>query len=158
MAVSLFTLGVTILCSVLFRGMATSALATLALWIFFAFFMALGARLAADVIAPLPSGSSMNAEAVLQNDKVRSIVATISPITLYSEATGIVLDPLRKTTRSLVLMGPMEQLSISRFQSPLPLFQSALIVAPHLVSLVAITVVCFGICYACFMRQEVRST
>jgi ABC-2 type transport system permease protein len=52
----------------------------------------------------------------------------------------------------------MEQLSISRFQSPLPLLQSTLIVAPHLVSLVAITVVCFGICYACFMRQEVRST
>jgi ABC-2 type transport system permease protein len=153
-----FWLALSILCSVLFRGMATSALATLALWIFFAFFMALGARLAADVIAPLPSGSSMNAEAVLQNDRVRSIVATLSPITLYSEATGIVLDPLRKTTRSLVLMGPMEQLSISRFQSPLPLFQSALIVAPHLVSLVAITVVCFGICYACFMRQEVRST
>jgi ABC-2 type transport system permease protein len=55
-------------------------------------------------------------------------------------------------------MGPMEQLSISRFQSPLPLIQSALIVAPHLVSLLAITVVCFGISYACFMRQEVRST
>ena len=153
-----FWLALSILCSVLFRGMATSALATLALWIFFAFFMALGARLAADVIAPLPSGASMNAEAVLKNDQVRSIVSMVSPITLYSEATGIVLDPLRKTTRSLVLMGPMEQLSISRFQSPLPLAQSALIVAPHLVSLLAITVVCFGICYACFMRQEVRST
>ena len=153
-----FWLALSILCSVLFRGMATSALATIALWIFFAFFMALGARLAADVIAPLPSGASMNAEAVLRNDQVRSMVSMVSPITLYSEATGIVLDPLRKTTRSLVLMGPMEQLSISRFQSPLPLIQSALIVAPHLVSLLAITVVCFGICYACFMRQEVRST
>jgi ABC-2 type transport system permease protein len=82
----------------------------------------------------------------------------VSPVILYSEATGIVLDPLRKTTRSLVLMGPMEQLSISRFQNPLPLLQSALIVAPHLVSLLAITVVCFGISYACFLRQEVRST
>lgn len=153
-----FWLALAILCSVLFRGMATSALATIALWIFFAFFMALGARLAADVIAPLPSGAAMNADAVLRNDQVRSVVSMVSPITLYSEATGIVLDPLRKTTRSLVLMGPMEQLSISRFQSPLPLVQSALIVAPHLVSLVAITVVCFGICYACFMRQEVRST
>jgi ABC-2 type transport system permease protein len=153
-----FWLALAILCSVLFRGMATSALATIALWIFFAFFMALGARLAADIIAPLPSGAAMNADAVLRNDQVRSVVSMVSPITLYSEATGIVLDPLRKTTRSLVLMGPMEQLSISRFQSPLPLIQSALIVAPHLVSLLAITVVCFGVCYACFMRQEVRST
>jgi ABC-2 type transport system permease protein len=40
----------------------------------------------------------------------------------------------------------------------LPLLQSTLIVMPHLVSLVAITVVCFAICYACFMRQEIRST
>ena len=153
-----FWLALAILCSVLFRGMATSALATIALWIFFAFFMALGARLAADVIAPLPSGNNVNPEAVLSNDLVRSRVALLSPITLYSEATGIVLDPLRKTTRSLVLMGPMEQLSLSRFQNPLPLAQSVLIVAPHLVSLLAITMVCFGICYAFFMRQEIRST
>jgi ABC-2 type transport system permease protein len=153
-----FWLALAILCSVVFRGMATSALATIALWIFFAFFMALGARLAADVIAPLPSGSNVNPEAVLQNDLVRSRVALVSPITLYSEATGIVLDPLRKTTRSLVLMGPMEQLSLSRFQNPLPLGQSALIVAPHLVSLLAITAICFGLCYGVFMRQEIRST
>ncbi len=153
-----FWLALAILCSVLFRGMATSALATIALWIFFAFFMALGARLAADVIAPVPSGSNVQPEAVLQNDLVRSRVALLSPITLYSEATGIVLDPLRKTTRSLVLMGPMEQLSLSRFQNPLPLGQSALIVAPHLVSLLAITAICFGLCYAFFMRQEIRST
>ena len=153
-----FWLALAILCSIVFRGMATSALATIALWIFFAFFMALGARLAADVIAPLPSGSNVNPEAVLQNDLVRSRVALLSPITLYSEATGIVLDPLRKTTRSLVLMGPMEQLSLSRFQNPLPLGQSALIVAPHLVSLLAITAICFGLCYGVFMRQEIRST
>jgi ABC-2 type transport system permease protein len=120
--------------------------------------MALVAKQAADVIAPIPSGASESPDAILKNDQVRSIIATVSPVILYSEATGIVLDPLRKTTRSLVLMGPMEQLSISRFQSPLPLLQSALIVAPHLVSLLAITVVCFGISYACFLRQEVRST
>jgi ABC-2 type transport system permease protein len=153
-----FWLALSILCSVLFRGMATSALATIALWIFFAFFMALVAKQMAEVIAPIPSGATVSPEALLKNDQVRSMISTVSPVTLYSEATGIVLDPLRKTTRSLVLMGPMEQLSISRFQSPLPLFQSALIVAPHLVSLLAITVVCFGISYACFMRQEVRST
>jgi len=77
---------------------------------------------------------------------------------LYSGATATILDPMRKTTRSLILMGPWERLSISRFQNPLPLWQSALIVMPHLVSLVAVTVICFAICYACFMRQEIRST
>jgi len=91
-----FWLALSILCSVLFRGMATSALATLALWIFFAFFMALGARLAADVIAPLPTGASMNAEAVLRTIRCGPSSQWWSPITLYSEATGIVLDPLRR--------------------------------------------------------------
>jgi ABC-2 type transport system permease protein len=155
-----FWLGLAILCSVLFRSMATSALATLALWIFLAFFMALGASLAADIISPVRPGLSgdAQAQAMIRYEETRQLVSTLSPITLYSEATSIVLDPLRKTTRSLVLMGPMERLSLSRFQSALPLEQSILIVAPYLVSLIAITVVCFCICYLCFMRQEVRST
>lgn len=64
---------------------------------------------------------------------------------------------MRKTPRSLILMGPMERLSLSRFQSPLPLGMSALVVAPHLVTLVAMTLVCFGVCYVAFMRQEIRA-
>lgn len=153
-----FWLAVAILFSILFRGMATSALASLALWIFLAFFLALGASLAADALAPIPPGASNETAAVLRHERTRELVASVSPITLYSQATGTILDPMRKTTRSLILMGPMERLSLSRFQNPLPLPQSTLIVMPYLVSLVALTVVCFGICYACFMRQEIRST
>jgi ABC-2 type transport system permease protein len=153
-----FWLGVAILASVLFRGIATSALATLALWIFFGFFMALGASLVADIAAPIPPGLSQNPEAIIRREETQRLVASFSPMTLYSEATNTILDPLRKTTRSLVLMGPFERLSLSRFQNPLPLGQSALIVAPHLVSLVAITLLCFAICYTVFLRQEIRST
>ncbi len=155
-----FWLGLAILCSVLFRSMATSALATLALWIFLAFFMAVGASLAAEFIAPVRPGLSgdAQAEAMIRNEQTRQFVSALSPITLYSEATAVVLDPLRKTTRSLILMGPMERISLSRFQSALPLNQSLLIVAPYLVALVALTAVCFCLCYLCFMRQEVRST
>ena len=153
-----FWLAVAILFSILFRGMATSALASLALWIFLAFFMALGASLAADVISPVPPGTAADAAAVLRHERTREIASSLSPITLYSQATATILDPTRKTSRSLILMGPMERLSLSRFQNPLPLLQSTLIVMPHLVSLVAVTIVCFGICYASFMRQEIRST
>ncbi|MDP1993137.1 MAG: hypothetical protein Q8K00_19140, partial [Syntrophales bacterium] len=60
--------------------------------------------------------------------------------------------------RSFIMMGPLERLSLSRFQNPLPLMQSVVIVAPFLISLIAITFVCFGICYMVFMRQEIRST
>ncbi len=153
-----FWLGVAILCSVLFRSMATSALASLALWIFFAFFVPMGANLAADVIAPSPGENSAEVEVVLQHEHIREFVSTFSPITLYSQGTSVVLDPMRSTTRSLVLMGPMERLSLSRFQSPLSLLQSMLIVAPYLISLLAITAVCFAVCYIAFMRQEIRAT
>jgi ABC-2 type transport system permease protein len=54
-------------------------------------------------------------------------------------------------------MGPLERISLSRFQSPLPLIQSLAIVTPHMVTLVAITLLCFGVCYAVFMRQEIRT-
>ncbi len=153
-----FWLAVSILFSILFRGMATSALASLALWIFLAFFMALGASLASDLISPIPPGQDSDPEVIIRHERTRETVASISPIMLYSQATATILDPTRNTTRSLILMGPMERLSLSRFQNPLPLLQSTLIVMPYLVSLVAITIVCFAICYACFMRQEIRST
>jgi ABC-2 type transport system permease protein len=48
-------------------------------------------------------------------------------------------------------------LSISRFSGPLSLSQSVLIVVPYIISLVAITIVCFAVSYTVFMRQEIRS-
>ena len=153
-----FWLGLAILFSVLFRSMATSALAVLAMWIFLAFFLPLGATLAADTLSPVPPNpGAADLDTALRHEEIKRAISYISPIALYSDGTAVVLDPMRKTARSLVLMGPMERLSLSRFQNPLPLLQSALVVAPHLILLVAITVVCFGVCYACFMRQEVRA-
>ncbi len=154
-----FWLGISILFSVVFRSMATSALAAIACWIFFSFFVAMGASVIADVISPVDqSRASANPELLIQNEETRKMLSLFSPMTLYSEATTIILDPLRKTTQSLLLMGPMERLSISRFQNPLPFSESIYIVLPHLISLVAITLVFFAITYAAFMRQEVRST
>lgn len=154
-----FWLGLAILASVVFRNMATSALAVLALWIFLAFFLPLGAQLAADTIAPMPAAAATEAdiEAVVRHEQVKRAVSYASAMALYSDATSVILDPFRKTTRSLVLLGPMERLSMSRFERPLPLGASALVVAPHLVLLVAITLLCFGVSYAAFLRQEIRA-
>jgi ABC-2 type transport system permease protein len=154
-----FWLGAAVLASVLFRGMATSALAVLALWIFLAFLVPLGATAVAGAIAPAPATvtSVADVEAMLRHEQVKQVALYVSPIQLYSDATSLVLDPLRKTPRSLVLIGPLERLSLSRFQNPLPLGQSALVVAPHLVMLVAITAGCFAVTYAAFMRQEIRA-
>ena len=151
-----FWLGISILFSVVFRSTATSALASLAIWIFFSFFISLGAGFLADAVAPVSqSGAGVDPNVVIKHEQVQRTISLFSPMTLYNDATTTILDPMRKTTRSLILMGPLERLSLSRFQSPLPLLQSLFIVVPHLVSLVAITFLCFGVCYLAFMRQEI---
>jgi ABC-2 type transport system permease protein len=152
-----FWLGISILFSVVFRSTATSALASLAVWIFFSFFVSLGAGVLADAVAPISQSSSgIDPNVLLRHEQVQRTISFFSPVNLYSDATSTILNPMRKATK-LVFVGPMEQLSMSRFQNPLPLLQSLIIVTPHLVSLVAITFLCFGICYYVFMRQEIRT-
>ena len=150
-------LGISILFSILFRGIATSALATLAMWIFFSFFVSMGASVVANAMVPLDQTTQSDPERLMKHLKVQRMVSLISPMQLYNDSTGIIIDPTRKTTRSLVLMGPLERLSSARFERPLMLSQSIYVVIPHLISLIAITVICFGVSYAVFMKQEIRS-
>lgn len=150
-----FWLGVAILFSILFRSTATSALAALAVWIFFSFFVSIGANIVANAVASDPSPG--NPEVVLQRAKIIRGFKLISPMELYTDATATIIDPLRKSTRSFVSVGPLENISMSRFSGPLPLSQSILIVVPYIISLVAITIICFAVSYTVFMRQEIRS-
>jgi len=153
-----FWLGIAILFSVVFRSTATSSLASLAVWIFFSFFVGLGAGFLADAVAPISqSGTNVDPNVLVKHEEVQRTVSYLSPMTLYNDATTTILDPTRKTTRGLVLVGPLERLSLSRFQNPLPMLQSLIIVAPYLISIIAITFLCFGVCYLVFMRQEIRT-
>jgi ABC-2 type transport system permease protein len=153
-----FWLGIAILFSVVFRSTATSALASLAVWIFFSFFVGLGAGFMANAVAPISqSGSNVDPNVLIKHEEVKRTVSLLSPMNLYNDATTTILDPTRKTTRGVVFVGPLERLSLSRFQNPLPLLQSLMIVAPYLISIIAITFVCFGVCYLVFMRQEIRT-
>lgn len=150
-----FWLGLSILFSVLFRGIATSALASVALWIFLSFFVSLGASVVADTMAPKREDAS--AETQLRNARIREVITIFSPMELYSSASGTIIDPMRKTTRTLIAMGALEELSSSRFQNPLSLGQSVLVVYPHMVALIAISLICFAITYTVFMVQEIRT-
>jgi ABC-2 type transport system permease protein len=152
-----FWLGLSILFSILFRSIATSALASAALWIFLSFFISLGADVVANTVAPVDSQKGTKPEIVIKNARVKEMVSLSSPMVLYSEATAIIIDPMRKTTSSLVLMKPMEKLLASRFQNPLPLGQSIIVVFPHMTALIAITLICFAISYMVFMVQEIRT-
>jgi len=152
-----FWLAVSILFSISFKSIATSALASIALWIFLSFFVSLGANVVADSIAPVDRQKEPNPEMIIKNIRIREMVSLCSPMVLYSKATQTIIDPMRKTTRSVVLMGPMEELLSSRFQNPLPLGQSILVIFPHMTALVALTLICFAISYVIFMVQEIRT-
>jgi ABC-2 type transport system permease protein len=152
-----FWLGVAILFSIFFRSIATSALAAVALWIFLSFFVSLGASVLADTAVPVDRQEKANPETVMKNVRIKEGVSLFSPMVLYTKASATIIDPMRKTTRSLVLLGPMEQLSAARFQNPLSLGQSLVVVYPYVVALVAVTLLCFAISYTVFMVQEIRT-
>jgi len=150
-----FWLGVAILFSIVFRSVATSALAALAAWIFFSFFISIGANITANAL--VPEADENNPEALIQRAQLEKALSLTSPMKLYTDSTATIIDPMRKTTRSVVSLGMLERLSIARFSGPLPLSQSVLVVLPYIISLIAITVVCFAVSYIIFMRQEIRS-
>jgi ABC-2 type transport system permease protein len=151
-----FWLGIAILFSILFRSIATSALASVALWIFLSFFISLGADVVANAAAPVKGQTETRPETLIKNIRIKEMISLTSPMVLYTEATATIIDPMRKTTRSMVLISPMEEILASRFQNPLSLGQSILIVFPHVTTLVAITLICFAISYLVFMLQEIR--
>ena len=149
-----FWLGLAMLFSILFRSVVTSALAAMAVWIFFSFFVFLGASAVAGAVTP-EAGAS-NPAAQLERARIEKAIGRISPRQLYEDATVTIIDPMRRTSGSLVRVGVMEERSLARFSGPLPVSQSVLVVVPHIVSLLAITFLCFAISFVVFMRQEVR--
>ncbi len=152
-----FWLGLSILFSIFFRSIATSALAAVALWIFLSFFVSLGASVLADMVAPVNAQGGEDTEAVVRNIRTKEFISLFSPMSLYSNASATIIDPMRKTTEALVLMGPLEKISAGRFRNPLPIGQSILVVYPYIVILIALTLVCFAISYLVFMIQEIRT-
>lgn len=152
-----FWLGLSMLFSIIFKSIATSALASVALWIFLSFFVSLGADVIANSIVPVDTKQEIDPEMLVKNARVKETVSLFSPMVLYSKSSATIIDPTRNTTRALVLMGDIEELSASRFKGPLPLGQSILVVYPHIVALIAITLICFAISYMVFMLQEIRT-
>ena len=139
-----FWLGISILFSVVFKNTSTSALAALALWIFFSFLVPLSAGFLSDALAPVSrSGGGPDVEAVMKHIQVEKAIYLFSPTSLYGDSTSTILDPMRKTTSPVVLVGPMERISQERFQNPLSVSQSLAIVAPYMISLLALAFLCF---------------
>ena len=149
-----FWLGLAILFSVFFRRVATSILASIAVWLFFIFFMPMISGLIANAIVPIEQGASQ--ELILRNASVQITAAQFSPITLYQQAVTVLLVPGARTLGQTIQL--LSGSGAWLLPNPLSLGQSLLTAWPHLVSLIALTVICFAISYMKFMREEIRAT
>jgi ABC-2 type transport system permease protein len=144
-----FWLNLSLLLSVRFRQAATSALSGISLWIFFSVFYSMILNLLARALAP---ANTADTGAVLAFQQLMLGLNRLSPAELFNEATTTLLMPAVRALGPLT----MEQL-VGALPSPLPLGQSLLLVWPQLTGLIAATMVCFGLSYYLFMRQEIRS-
>jgi ABC-2 type transport system permease protein len=144
-----FWMALAILFSIFFKRITTSALAGIALWLFFIVFISMIAGLVADQLAPIEEESLT---AIIQHEQLKQAITRASPAVLYEEAMITLLQPQIK---SLGIVAPSEMLSVA--PGPLPFTQSLLIIWPHLVTIFALTLICFIISYVKFLRQEIRA-
>ncbi|NTV34008.1 MAG: ABC transporter permease subunit, partial [Deltaproteobacteria bacterium] len=78
-----FWLGLAILFSIAFRSVATSFLASVALWIFLSFFVSLGASVVANSVAPVEKREGADPETVVANAQIKEGVSLLSPMFIY---------------------------------------------------------------------------
>ncbi|MCD8336898.1 MAG: ABC transporter permease [Lachnospiraceae bacterium] len=146
-----FWLALAILFSTVCRHSATSALVTIALWIFFSIFMSLLATIIAGAVYPINTyyGQMFNQ---VKYYTLKLNLNRISPYYLYSEAVTTIMNP---SVRSVNVVTTSQL--VGAISSYLSLGQSLLLVWPHLVGLIAEMIVAFGCSYIGFMRQEIRT-
>jgi len=156
-----FWLALSILCSVLCRHAATSAMIVIALWIFFALFMTLVVSIVANALYPMGQAASAGGRfgkftpptgQILDNYSCQMSLNRLSPYYLYSEAVSTIMNPMVRSTNIIL----PQQLS-GAISGYLSLGQSCLLVWPHLTGLLALTAVVFAASYISFMRREIRS-
>nr|WP_123043662.1 ABC transporter permease [Cohnella candidum]AYQ75581.1 ABC transporter permease [Cohnella candidum] len=143
-------LNLSLLFSVRFKQAATSALAGIALWIFFLVFFSMIVNLIGNATSP---SDTADAAVILRHADWMQLLSRLSPAQLFQEAASTLLLPDVRTLNPFVTQ-EQAYLAIS---APLPFGQSLLLVWPHIVALIAETAVCFAASYVLFMRQEVRS-
>lgn len=144
-----FWLNLSIFFSVKFRQAATSALAGIAIWLFFSIFYNMIVELLAKGMAP--KGMLSENQVVMYQNFILNLMR-FNPAHLFSEATTTLLMPSVRSLGALT----MEQMQ-GAIPTPLPLGQSLLMVWPQVTGLAAGSILLFAIGYYSFMRREIRS-
>ncbi|MGN0802947.1 MAG: ABC transporter permease [Candidatus Faecivicinus sp.] len=143
-------MGLAMLCSVLCRHAATSALIVIALWIYFTLFASMVTSIIANLCYPVDGIQGYYN--MMSNYELQLTLSRTSPYYLYCEAVSTLLNPNVRT------IGITTQESLSgALASYLSFDQSLLLIWPHLTSMVALTMAAFTVSYIAFMRQEIRA-
>ena len=143
-----------LLLSVIVRRAATAALIGFGVWMAVAMFGRFLLNLILGAIAPVSSSTAIDRALGLY--QLHAFVLRLLPTTLYSEASSVLLNPSLTGTSTPATLGQLTQAQ-QQIPTLLSLDQSLLLVWPHVVALVPLTVICFAIGYIQFMRQEVRA-
>ncbi len=144
-----------LLLSVSIRRAATAALVGFGVWLLVAIFGQLIISLIAGIVAPVANAGSL--QEALSLTALSATIARLLPLTLYQEASAVLLNPSVTTVSTPTTVGQWQQYQQQAAGQLLSFDQSALLVWPHIVALVAMTAVCFAVAYILFMRQEVRA-
>ncbi len=143
-----------LLLSVVIRRAATAALAGFGVWVLLQVFGQLIINLIAGVLAPYSTATSLQQAVDLKS--LSDMITRIVPLTLYQEASTVILDPTTTTVSTPTTIGQLAQYQ-QQIPGLLSLDQSMLLIWPHVVVLIGLTVLCFALAYIAFMRQEVRA-
>src|SRR5690606_7978066 len=138
-----FWLALATACSVAVRRASTSALICVGVWLVLTLFGGFIFSAVGQAIGGSDPVSALEAEIA---------VSRVSPLTLYSEGSSLLLDPSQRTT-GLVSIEQVDRVLTSN----LSLRQSLLVVWPQIVAMVAMTSALFAVAFVWFMRQDVRA-
>jgi ABC-2 type transport system permease protein len=144
-----------LLLSVVIRRAATAALVGFGVWLLIAIFGQLIVGLVAGIVAPVATAATLNEALSLQ--VLSDTILRLLPLTLYQEASRVLLNPTVTTVSTPSTIGQLQQWQQQAEGQLLSFDQSLLLVWPHVVALFAMMAVCFAAAYVWFMRQEVRA-
>ena len=130
-----FWIGLGLFYSIIFRREGTSALASLATWLFFTIFY--------YMLVGYFQSVGVDSELLLY----------LSPSELYTTASNVIMEPLMR------VLSPVSYETIIRMMpNPLSFQESLLLIWPHITALIAGMIIIFIVSYVAFIRQEIRPT
>lgn len=139
--------------SVTSRYAATSALASIAIWLFLTMFWSTIVSGIAGSIYPVNGGGYQAQLNAISNYSLQTGLNRVSPYYVFSEITTILMNPNVHSTNVVSLLTSQE----GAVASYLSFGQSLLQIWPHIVLMVAETVIFFAAAYITFMKREIRA-